>query len=46
MRPLDTSVTYPSRYPARYALEVNRGWFAENGVAPGAGVELDGCLGK
>lgn len=46
MRPLDTSVTYPSRYPARYALEVNRGWFAEKDVTPGARVELDGCLGK
>ncbi len=46
MRPLDTSVTYPSRYPARYALEVNRGWFAENGIVPGCRVELDGCLRK
>ncbi|HSV96057.1 MAG TPA: DUF192 domain-containing protein [Spirochaetota bacterium] len=46
MRPLDTSVTYPSRYPALYALEVNRGWFAENGIVPGCRVELDGCIGK
>jgi hypothetical protein len=25
---------------ARYALEVNRGWFAERGIVPGARVEL------
>ncbi len=35
MRPLDTSVTYPRDIRARYALEVNRGWFAENGVGAG-----------
>lgn len=46
MRPLDTSLTYPSKYPVRYALEVNRGWFFENGIVPGCRVELDGCVGK
>ncbi len=46
MEPLDTSITYPSRYPARYALEVNRGWFAANGIVPGCRIELNGCVGK
>jgi len=46
MAPLDTSVTYPSKSPARYALEVNRGWFAANGIAPGCRIELNGCVGK
>lgn len=31
---------YPSRYPSMYALEMNAGWFAENGFAAGDGVEL------
>ena len=30
-----------SRQPARYALEVNRGWFAENGIRIGDRVEFD-----
>ncbi len=46
MDPLDTSVTYPSSRPARYALEVNRGWFGHKGITPGSRVILDGCLGK
>ncbi len=29
-----------SRYPARYALEVNRGRFVEVGIAPGSVVDL------
>lgn len=29
--------------PARYALEMNRGWFAERGI--GAGVKLGGIPG-
>src|SRR5690606_39966767 len=32
-----------SREPARYALEVNRGWFAERGI--GAGARVPGILG-
>jgi uncharacterized membrane protein (UPF0127 family) len=46
MKPLDASIHYPSRYPAKYALEVPKGWFAQNGVAPGCRLILDGCLGK
>jgi len=46
MRPLDTSVLYSSRYPSRYALEVNRGWFRDNDISIGARVLIDGCLGK
>ncbi|MDR2637738.1 MAG: DUF192 domain-containing protein [Zoogloeaceae bacterium] len=26
--------------PARYALEMNRGWFAKKGIAPGARIRL------
>jgi len=46
MAPLDDSVTYPSRYPVKYALEVNRGWFASRGITPGCRVIFNGCLGK
>lgn len=35
MHPFDESRT-SSIYPARYALEVNAGWFAEHGVEKGA----------
>ncbi|MBN2801423.1 MAG: DUF192 domain-containing protein [Deltaproteobacteria bacterium] len=34
MRPLDTSTT-SSLHPARYALEVNKGWFERHGVKKG-----------
>ncbi|MCB9681270.1 MAG: DUF192 domain-containing protein [Alphaproteobacteria bacterium] len=34
MAPLTTDGT-PSLYPARYALEVNKGWFAAKGVTTG-----------
>jgi hypothetical protein len=34
MTPLNTN-SVPSRYPVRYAIEVNRGWFAEHGVEVG-----------
>ncbi|SUD85844.1 exported protein [Stutzerimonas stutzeri] len=33
-----------SREPARYALEVNRGWFAERGI--GAGARVQRILGQ
>lgn len=33
-----------SREPARYALEVNRGWFAEQGI--GAGARVQGIPGQ
>ena len=31
---------FPSTRPARYALEVNQGWFERNGVAPGAKIAM------
>jgi uncharacterized membrane protein (UPF0127 family) len=38
MRPLDTSTT-SSLYPAQWAIEVNQGWFARNGIEAGAKVD-------
>lgn len=46
MRPIDTSVTYPSRQPAMYALEVNKDWFIKNNISEGSKVIFNGCLGK
>ncbi len=46
MKPLDTSVTYPSAMAARYALEVNQGWFKKNNIKKGCRIVLDGCIGK
>lgn len=37
MQPLSTKST-PSLYPARYAIEVNKGWFAARGIEAGAAV--------
>ena len=31
--------THAAARPARYALEVNRGWFAKRGIVPGARIE-------
>jgi uncharacterized protein len=31
--------THSAARPAKYALEVNRGWFAKHGIKPGAHVE-------
>lgn len=39
MQPLDESL-HSSVAPARYALEVNQGWFAARGIGPGAVVEF------
>ena len=46
MKPLDTSVTYPSSHPARYALEVNHGWFEKNNITRGCIITLHGCFSK
>jgi uncharacterized membrane protein (UPF0127 family) len=35
MAPLDTTVRYPSSRPARYALEMNSGWFSARNIATG-----------
>ncbi len=34
-----TRNTHPAARPAKYALEVNRGWFKKRGIRPGAKVE-------
>jgi len=34
-----TRVTHSAARPAKYALEVNRGWFAKRGIKPGMRVE-------
>ena len=38
MKPLTTD-SHSSTKPARYALEMNQGWFAKRGIKPGARVE-------
>ncbi|HKA43180.1 MAG TPA: DUF192 domain-containing protein [Burkholderiales bacterium] len=34
-----TQDTHPAAKPAKYALEVNQGWFKKRGIKPGAKVE-------
>ncbi|MDY6934759.1 MAG: DUF192 domain-containing protein [Spirochaetota bacterium] len=46
MKPLDTSIIYPSLLPAQYVLEVNKGWFSENKITVGCKLILNGCIGK
>ncbi|HQL81638.1 MAG TPA: DUF192 domain-containing protein [Spirochaetota bacterium] len=46
MKPFDISITYPSSRKARYALEMNRGWFGNNNIMTGCKLILDGCIGK
>jgi uncharacterized membrane protein (UPF0127 family) len=41
MVPLDESSVF-SRGPVRFALEANKGWFAEHGIRPGDRVTLEG----
>ena len=38
MKPLTTD-PHPSAKPAKYALEVNQGWFAKRGIKAGAKIE-------
>jgi uncharacterized membrane protein (UPF0127 family) len=38
MKP-NTQDTHPAAKPAKYALEMNRGWFTKRGVRPGAKIE-------
>ncbi|HEY9842421.1 MAG: DUF192 domain-containing protein [Candidatus Sericytochromatia bacterium] len=40
MQPLDET-SHPSAKPARYALEVNQGWFRRHGVSVGQQIRLD-----
>jgi uncharacterized membrane protein (UPF0127 family) len=44
MAPLDTGPRYISKSPARYALEVNQGWFADHDITVGDRVELKSAL--
>ena len=46
MRPLDDTILYPSLLPARYAIEVNKGWFDKNFISEGCRVEFNGCISK
>jgi len=41
MDPRDPARRYISKLPARYALEVNRGWFSRNGIKVGTQINLD-----
>jgi uncharacterized membrane protein (UPF0127 family) len=34
-----TQDTHPAQKPAKYALEMNRGWFSKRGIKPGVKVE-------
>ena len=34
-----TQVTHGAKKPAKYALEMNQGWFRKRGIAPGAKVQ-------
>jgi len=38
MKPQTTDIHHSAR-PARYALEMNQGWFAKHGIKPGAKIE-------
>ncbi len=41
MQANQTRITYPSSEPARYALEVNQGWFNLHDIKPGDSVEFN-----
>ena len=40
MTPMQTDRTHDSSRPARYALEVNQGWFSKHGIGEGDVVEM------
>ncbi|HEY1406377.1 MAG TPA: DUF192 domain-containing protein [Spirochaetota bacterium] len=42
MKPLDTSITYPSKFACRYALEVNKGWFKKHNIRTGSVLFIEG----
>jgi uncharacterized membrane protein (UPF0127 family) len=47
MKPLDDSIIYSSKSKARYALEVNLGWFNKNSINVGCRIlNIDGCISK
>ncbi|MEQ8171835.1 MAG: DUF192 domain-containing protein [Candidatus Eremiobacterota bacterium] len=37
-----TETTHPSKYPVKYALEVNKGWFKENNITVGDKILVTG----
>ena len=41
MDPRNPARRYTSKSPARYALEVNQGWFADHDIAVGSRIEFD-----
>ena len=38
----ETETTHPSKFPVKYALEVNKGWFKENNITSGDKILLTG----
>lgn len=46
MKPYQTFPTYSSKYPAKFALEVNQGWFKINYITTGSKVIVNGCISK
>ncbi len=38
--PVGPDQLFPSKFPAQFALEVNRGWFEKNGIAVGDRIKL------
>jgi uncharacterized membrane protein (UPF0127 family) len=46
MAPVDISKIYNSINPAKYALEVNAGWFNKNKIKIGSKIDFNGCLSK
>jgi uncharacterized protein len=46
MKPLDVSITYPSKKPCLFALEANMYWFRTNNISKGCRIILNGCFGK
>ena len=41
MVPMQTATQYPSLQPAKYALEVNQGWFSRHGIEVGDAVKIN-----
>ena len=46
MKPLNTSITYPSSLPAKFAIEVNQNWFKKNNITKNCRMIFNGCIGK
>ncbi len=46
MKPLDISIVYPSKKKAKFALEVNRGWFKKNEIKAGSKITFNGCISQ